>query len=127
YELPSITAQESVDVVRFLQRIPSPSPEIRESIESALKWFRSSAITGYRLERVPIEPVRFENHTATQDVVLVEDPSAPPLWARFYDLKTGKPIFCNRDGKVVGSLSEVALERRTGYAWYGSWPSKLLQ
>ncbi|MCB9784320.1 MAG: pectate lyase [Candidatus Omnitrophica bacterium] len=127
YELPSITAQESVDVVRFLKRIHNPSLEIRESIESALKWFRSSAITGYRLERVPIEPVRFENHTATQDVALVEDPSAPPLWARFYDLKTGKPIFCNRDGKVVGSLSEVALERRTGYAWYGYWPSILLQ
>ena len=27
---------------------------------------------------------------------------------------------------VVVSLAEVALERRTGYGWYGHWPQRLL-
>ena len=126
YELPSITALESVGVVRFLQRIPNPNPEVIDAIHSAIAWFGSSTIKGYRLKRIPIEPVRFENHTATHDVVLVEDPSSPHLWARFYDIETGEPLFCNRDGTQVRSLAEVHLERRTGYAWYGYWPAVLL-
>ena len=27
----------------------------------------------------------------------------------------------------VYSLSEVALERRTGNAWYGTWPARILE
>ncbi len=126
YELPSITANESVSVVEFLQRIPDPTPKVLTAIDSALNWFRQSALKGLRLRRVPIQPVRFKNHTATYDVMVVKDPVAPPLWARFYDVETGQPIFCKRDGTQVTALSEVELERRSGYAWYGYWPAPLL-
>ena len=33
----------------------------------------------------------------------------------------------NWDGRKGYSLSEAALERRTGYAWYGSWPARILE
>jgi len=126
YELPSITGRESVGAVQFLMSIESPTPEVVEAIDAAVAWLRAAAIRGIRLETRAIDPVRFENHTATHDTVVVRDPSAPPLWARYYDLETGAPFFCNRDGVVVHSLAEVALERRTGYAWYGDWPAQLL-
>jgi PelA/Pel-15E family pectate lyase len=71
--------------------------------------------------------MRFKDHTATTDLVMVEDPNAPPLWARFHEIGTNRPFMANRDGKKVYSLSEVALERRTGYAWYGGWPARILE
>jgi PelA/Pel-15E family pectate lyase len=127
YELASITANESVDVVEFLLRLPDPSPEVREAIRAALAWFEKAAIQGLRVERVPIAPERFHHHTATHDVVATEDPAAPRIWARFYDLETGRPIFCRADGTRVPSLDQVDLERRSGYAWYGGWPERLLR
>ena len=50
-----------------------------------------------------------------------------PLWARFHEIGSNRPFMANRDGKKVYSLSKVALERRTGYAWYGSWPARILE
>lgn len=126
YELPSICAAESVGVVRFLMRIEKPSVEIVEAIGSAMAWFESSKIEGIRVDSIQLkEPVKFDHHTATSDRVVVEDPSAPPIWARFYEIDTNRPFFCNRDGIKVYSLAEVHPERRTGYAWYGYWPAKL--
>ena len=74
-----------------------------------------------------IDAVRFANYTATTDLVVVKDPKAPPLWARFYEIETSRPFFCNRDGIKVYSLAEVKQERRTGYGWYGRWPARILE
>lgn len=126
YELPAITAQESVGVVRFLMGLDEPTPEIGRAIDNAVAWLRAAALHDIRLERPAIEPVRFENHSTDHDVVVVAAPGGPPLWARYYDIVTGQPFFCNRDGVVVQTLAEVKLERRTGYAWYGDWPAELL-
>jgi PelA/Pel-15E family pectate lyase len=66
-------------------------------------------------------------HATEIDRVVVADPGAPPIWARFYELGTGLPLFCNRDGKPVYSLAEVERERRTGYAWYTDAPQNVLR
>ena len=55
------------------------------------------------------------------------DPTAPPQWARFYDLKTRKPVFCDRDGIPKATLAEIGHERRNNYSWYGTWPRTLLE
>ena len=127
YELPSITAGQTAKIVHFLMRIENPSPEIIDAIESAVQWFHDAKIEGIRLKRIEIDPARFRNHTATTDLVVVKDPDAPPLWARFHEIGTNRPFMANRDGNKVYSLSEVALERRTGYAWYGYWPARILE
>jgi PelA/Pel-15E family pectate lyase len=57
----------------------------------------------------------------------VKDPNAPPIWARLYELGTNRPLFCNRDRKVVYSLAEVDRERRTGYSWYIYAPAEVLK
>lgn len=127
YELPSITAGESVGVVRFLMELDPATPGVAEAIEAAVAWFKAAAIHGIRVERVPIEPVRFEHHTATTDRVVIEDPDAPPIWARFYEIETNRPFFANRDGVKVYRLEDVALERRSGYGWYTGAPGVLLE
>lgn len=126
YELPSICPAESTGIVRFLMEIDEPTPQIVASIESAIRWIDRSRITGVRVADIEIEPVRFENHTATRDRVVIPDADAPPIWARFYEIDTNRPFFCNRDGIKVDSLAEVHHERRTGYSWYSRTPLKLL-
>ena len=48
------------------------------------------------------------------------------LWARFYDLETGKPFFCGRDGVKHATLAEIEKERRGGYSWYTDAPQHVL-
>ena len=56
---------------------------------------------------------------------VVEDPAAPTLWARFYEIGTNRPIYSGRDGVIKRSLAEIEHERRVGYAWLGDWPRTL--
>ncbi|RCX19946.1 PelA/Pel-15E family pectate lyase, partial [Anaerobacterium chartisolvens] len=114
YELPSNCSSESVGIVNYLKSISSPSAEITNAINSAVSWFAKVQIQG-------IKVVNTGN-----DRVVVSDPSAPPIWARFYELGTDRPIFVDRDGSVHYQMSEISQERRTGYAWYGNWPAKLV-
>lgn len=127
FELASISGAESVKVVRFLMRLENPDARVKNAIESAVAWFERSAIQGIRVKNVPIERIRERYHDITHDRVVVEDPDTPPLWARFYEIDTNRPFMCNRDGVPVYTLAEVSLERRTGYAWYGTWPRNLLE
>lgn len=122
YELPSISGSESIGVVRLLMAIERPSPEVVAAIEAAVKWFRASAITGWRLDRIsdPSKPRGF-------DYVLLPAPAAPPLWARFYDVRTNAPMFVGRDGVVKARLSDIEYERRTGYSYLGPYAVGLLE
>ncbi len=115
YELPSICSSESVGIVNYLKTIENPSPEVIDSINSAIAWFKKVQING-------IKVVNTGN-----DRIVVSDPSAPPIWARFYEIGTNRPMFVDRDGSIHYNLSEISQERRTGYAWYGDWPKKLVE
>ncbi|MBI1319144.1 MAG: pectate lyase [Candidatus Hydrogenedens sp.] len=127
FELPSFVSAESLTAVRYLMAIPDPSPEVIRAIEGAARWYRAAAIPGKRIEVFPIDPVRFDNHTATKDVRIIDDPAAGPIWARFYELDSLRPFMANRDGNKVYDLQEVALERRTGYSWYNTAPANFLE
>jgi PelA/Pel-15E family pectate lyase len=126
FELRGISGAESVGIVRTLMRLDPSSAEVVEAVRAAVAWFRDAALHGIRVESVPIPEQVLPHHTARADKVVVEDPDAPPLWARFYDIETNRPFFADRDGVKVDRLDAIGLERRTGYAWYGRWPGKLL-
>lgn len=127
FELPALAMQESVEMVRYLMSIARPSKEQMRAIEGAVEWMRRSQLDGVRLERVALErSVKYTYHTATFDRRLVEDQNAPPLWARFYDLRDNSVVLANRDGVRVARYTDVHPERRSGYAWYGDWPTRLL-
>ncbi len=127
YELPSICPVESSGIVRFLMAMDQPSAAVVDAIEAAVRWIDRSAIEGQRVEEIEIPPERFEGHTATRDRIVVQDPTAPRIWTRYYEIETNRPFFCNRDGTIVYSLSEVHPERRTGYGWYSGAPGRLLE
>lgn len=109
YELVSLSGGESARILRLLMSLEDPSPEIRRAIHEGARWYDSVKLTGIRIER------------EAGDRRVVEDPDAPPLWARFYEIETNRPLFSGRDGIKRYHLSEIELERRTGYAWYGGW------
>ena len=119
YELPSFSGSESVGVVKFLMSLQNPSPQVVSAVRCAVNWFERHRLTGIRVESVTDADGR-------RDRVVKEDPAAPAIWARFYDLETEKPFFCGRDGVKRASMAEVEPERRTGYSWYTSGPQELL-
>lgn len=125
FEKPSISGSESAGIVNLLMREPNRTPEIAAAVEAAVAWFHEVELHGIRVERRRIEPVRFTYHTARSDKVVVQDPEAPVLWARFYEIETFRPLFCGRDGKVKYSLAEIDQDRRTGYAWYVRSPESV--
>ena len=127
FEPPSITPDESADVVRLLMEIDQPSPEIVRAVQAAVAWFDKVKIAGLRIEKVAADAVEFQRHYADFEFREVKDPAAPPIWARYYDLETESPIFCNRERKLTKSFAELDRERRTGMPWYGYWPAKLLE
>ena len=61
------------------------------------------------------------------DRVVVKDPDAGPIWARFYEIGTNRPLFVGRDSIVKYSVAEIEHERRVGYAWYVEAPAALLK
>lgn len=126
FEPPSICNKESADLVLFLMSIEEPSPAIKTAIDNAVSWFRVSAIANTRVRTIPAERMVTPFRVSTTDRIVVTDTSAPPIWARYYELKTHRPLFCNRDSKVVYSLAEVDRERRDGYGWYTYSPQRVL-
>ncbi|MFM9953692.1 MAG: pectate lyase [Opitutaceae bacterium] len=121
YEKVSLSGFEGVGVVSFLMSLEAPSSEVVDAVQSAVAWFDSVKIRGLRLvEKKDATMPRGFNR------VVVADPTAEPLWARFYEIGTNGPIFCGSDGVIKRSLAEVAPERRTGYTWYGTTPAELL-
>jgi len=120
YELPSFSGSESVEITRFLMEIKNPSAGVKAAVTGAVEWLKAATITGFKTQRI-----KDPSMPKGQDVVLVEAPNAK-LWARFYDVETGKPFFCGRDGIKKANLKDIENERRTGYAYYGTWPEKLL-
>jgi PelA/Pel-15E family pectate lyase len=126
FEPAAICNQESADLVLFLMSVEKPSPEIRQAITAAVQWFTESKILETRVVTVKAADTLTAFRESKTDKVVVKDPAAPPIWTRFYELETHRPLFCNRDSKVVYSLAEVERERRDGYAWYTYAPKKAI-
>jgi PelA/Pel-15E family pectate lyase len=122
YELASLSGSESVGIVRFLMEIEDPDEEVIGAIEDAVAWFKRARLDGIRVVRV-----KDEKAPRGYDKVVVEDPEAPPLWARFYNIETNRPIFCSRDGIPRRTLAEISYERRNGYSWLGHYAEDLLE
>jgi PelA/Pel-15E family pectate lyase len=120
FELPSLSGNESVGIVEFLMSINNPSAPVKQAINAVVTWLDRVKITGYRVENI-LDP----KQPSGRDRVIVADPTST-IWARFYDLETNIPFFTGRDSEPHATLVEVENERRIGYAYYGTWPAKLL-
>ncbi len=99
--------------------LDQPDKKVINAIEGAVKWFENHAIKGLKVERGL-------NSSGKRDTYTVTESNAPKIWARFYDLDTNKPYFCDRDGIKKNTLAEIGDERRNGYSWYSSAPQVVL-
>lgn len=115
FEPVALSAGESAGVLALLMSIPNPSLSIIRAIHSAAAWYAAVKIEGLRVERT------------ADDCVVRTDASAPPIWARFYQIRTNRPIFAGRDGIVRFRLADIERERRIGYTWYGNWGAAVLE
>ena len=77
FEPVSLTAGESVGIVRFLMLDANPSPEKIDAIESAVEWYRKNKIEGFRWDRI--------NTDAGWKYSLVKDERAADLGAILRD------------------------------------------
>lgn len=100
--------------------IENPSEEVVAAINGAYNWFQDHKISGIRIDE-------FRNEDGERDRVVVEDSTAPDVWARFYDLETGEPFFSNRDGIKKKTMADLDINRRGGYRWYTRDPEKVLE
>ncbi len=114
FELASLSGSESAGILKFMMTLKDPSKDVIQSVESGIAWFKANKIEGYRY-------ARNKNERA-----LIKDDAAPPLWARFYEIGTNRPMFCDRDGIAKYNIAEIGSERRNGYTWYGNWGASLL-
>jgi PelA/Pel-15E family pectate lyase len=118
YELPSFSGGESTGIIKLLMELPNPSPAVIISVQSAMNWLDAHRIKNSRVES-------FTNKDGLKDRRIIADPNAGDMWARFYDLSTEKPFFCDRDGIKKKTLAEIGYERRTGYNWYTTAPQEV--
>jgi PelA/Pel-15E family pectate lyase len=109
YEPPAQCAPESAALLLLLMNdLPHPSATEQQSIRAAAAWFKKTAIYGQRWQRWPDSPG------------LVPTPGAGPIWARYYQTGTDKPIFADRDKSIHDNVNELSRERRFGYSWYSA-------
>lgn len=121
FELPSISSLESTGIVKFLMSIDNPGPEVKDAIQSAVAWLNEVKLSGVKVY-TKIDPTLEFGF----DRILVKDPKAPYLWARFYEIGTNKPIFASRDGIKKYDMADITYERRNKYSWYNNAPASLL-
>jgi PelA/Pel-15E family pectate lyase len=125
FEPVAISALESAGIVLFLMDIDNPTTEIINAVHSASVWFKNTAIQGIKIEKKGTSQSDTADNYKT-DIVVVKDSLARPIWSRFYEIPTQRPIFSDRRGKILYSLAEVEIERRMGYAWYTNKPQEVL-
>jgi len=53
--------------------------------------------------------------------------STEVYWARFYDLKSSKPVFPGRDGIIYDTFATMAANNNLGYDYYSTQPGSILK
>ncbi len=113
YEMVALATAESVSLLDFMMDLDDPSAEVQNAIHSAMEWYQNNVITGYRWD------------TETREIV--RDKDAKPLWSRFAEIGTNRPLFGDRDHSIHYDIEDISMERREGYGWYTTAPNKVLK
>jgi PelA/Pel-15E family pectate lyase len=114
YEPAAPCSSESAEVMIFLMALPKPDAAAVAAVHGAAAWFERTAIHDASYERGP------------NGRRLMPRPGAPRLWARFYAMGTGQPVFGDRDKSIHDTVEELSMERQQGYSWYNSGPQGAL-
>ena len=116
FEPAALSSGESADLLIYLMSLPNPSAAVQAAIRAGVAWLKTNAIYGQQW-----------GGTREQGRGLTASPGAGPIWARFYSIETGQPVFGDRDKSIHDTVSELSLERRNGYQWYSAGPQHALE
>ncbi len=116
YEMGSLTSDESFPVVQFFMSLPDPTPAEVAAVHAACAWFVKVEIFGFRYGSGNFMADR--SSAGGRKLVAVE--GAGPIWSRYYQIGTDKPIFGDRDKTIHDDVNDLSLERRNGYSWYNT-------
>jgi PelA/Pel-15E family pectate lyase len=108
YEMPSLSSGESASLLLFLMKLPKPSAAEVDAVRAGAAWLKRVAVYGKAFER------------GSNGRMLVSAPGAGPIWSRFYEIGSDRPIFGDRDKSIHDDVNEISLERRNGYSWYNA-------
>lgn len=115
FEPPALASAETAQILTYLMGLPDPPSQVARAVRAGAVWIASAAL----IDKAWLPPGAGARRLADQ-------PGAPPLWARFYDLETHRPIFGDRDRTIHDDVAALSAERRDGYAWFSSGPGKVL-
>ena len=116
YEMPALTSSESATIVLFLIQLPDPDAKTVTAVHAACAWFEKTKIMGKK-----------NTGTGADGRKLVDDPGNGPIWSRYYEIGTDRPIFGDRDKSIHDDVDEISKERRKGYGWYRDTPKRVLE
>ena len=103
-------------------KLEKPSERVEKSIRSAVQWFEENKVMGLK-----VAWINDADAPGGKDRIVVKDPEGGPLWGRFNEIATGRPIFVGRDGKIKYHLNEIERERRVGYNYIDNYAEDLLK
>jgi len=116
YEMPSQSSGESGTIVLFLMELPNPDTNIVTAARAAATWF----------EKTKLNDVVFKS-TGSDGRELIPTPGSGPLWARYIEIGSDRPLFGDRDKTIHDNVAEISKERRNGYAWFKDTPKRVLE
>jgi PelA/Pel-15E family pectate lyase len=116
FEPAALSSNESAALLAFLMQLPSPSPKVVSAVHDGAAWLKETALHDVEWTTAGPEGRR-----------VVPKPGAGPLWARYYDTATMRPIFGDRDKTIHDDVNDLSIERRDGYSWFGSGPARTLR
>ncbi|ACE85516.1 pectate lyase [Cellvibrio japonicus] len=115
YELESLSGSESVGVLAFLMTQPQTA-EIERAVRAGVAWFNSP--------RTYLEGYTYDSSLAATNPIVPR--AGSKMWYRFYDLNTNRGFFSDRDGSKFYDITQMSLERRTGYSWGGNYGTSII-
>jgi len=116
YEMAAIASDESTSIVEWFMSLPQPTIAEIAAVHAAAAWFTKTEIFGFRYGGGDFRAMRNDPNGR----MLVAVPGAGPIWARYYQIGTDKPIFGDRDKTIHDNVNEIGRERRNGYSWYNT-------
>jgi PelA/Pel-15E family pectate lyase len=97
-------------------QLPHPTPAEVAAVHAAAAWFTKTEIFGFRYGSGDPRGDR----TSPDGRRLMAVAGAGPIWSRYYQIGTDKPIFGDRDKTIHDDVNEISRERRNGYSWYNA-------
>ena len=113
----SLSGAESANLLRFLMRKGPTTEVVRTAVENAVAWLDAHRITDLR-----------KTTNAAGQTDYVKDPaSTEVLWARFYDVETGEPIFAGgQDGIIYKTYHDMAEHNEVAYDYFTTKPGVIV-